>query len=46
MDFWRHFVWEMLYNTLDEEIEAGRVDGIQMIARRGGLVYHELVTAP
>ena len=36
----------MVENTLDEETEAGGDDGIRMIARRGGLGYHELVAAP
>ena len=36
----------MVENTLDEETEAGGVDGRRMRARRGALGDHELVIAP
>ena len=46
LDFWRQLEWDMVDNTLDEETEAGGVDGIQPKSRRGALGDHELVTAP
>ena len=36
----------MVENTVDEETEAGGVDGIRLRARRGALKDHELVIAP
>ena len=36
----------MVDKTLDEETEAGGVDGIRLRERRGGLKYHDLVIAP
>ena len=36
----------MVYNTLDEETEAGGVEGRQLKAMRGALGDRELVTAP
>ena len=46
LDFWCQLVWEMVENTLDEDTDAGGVDGIWMRSRRGSLGDHELVTAP
>ena len=36
----------MVENTLDEETEAGGVDGIQLRSSRGALVDHYFLTAP
>ena len=36
----------MVENTFDEDTEAGGVDIRRLIARRGTLGEHELVTAP
>ena len=36
----------MAENTLDEETQAGGVDGRRLRARREALGYHEIVTAP
>ena len=46
LDFWRQLGWEMVENTLDEEIEAGGVDGRNLRSRRETLGDHELVTDP
>ena len=45
LGFWSQLVWEMVENTLDEEIEAGGVYERIMRARRGGLRDHDLVTS-
>ena len=45
-DFRRQLGWEMVENTLDEETEAGGVDGRRLRARKGALGDHELVAAP
>ena len=36
----------MVENKIDEYTEAGGVDVIRLISRRGALGDHELVTAP
>ena len=46
LDFWRHLVWEMVENTLDEETVAVGVYGRRLITRRGTLGDHKIVTAP
>ena len=47
LDFWRQLGWDIVDNTIDEETEAGGggVDQRQLVARRGTLRYHELVTS-
>ena len=42
--FRRHLVWDMVYNTLDDETLAGGFDGIHLRSSRGDLGDHELVT--
>ena len=46
LGFWCQLGWDVVENTLDEEIEAGGVDGRQPRAMRGALGDHEIVTAP
>ena len=46
LDFRRQLEWEMVENALDENTEDVGVDGRRIIVRRGGLGYHEIVTAP
>ena len=40
LDFWRQLGWDMVENTLDEETEAGGVDGRRLVARKGILGDH------
>ena len=46
LDFWRHLVWEMVDNTLDEETESGGVNGRRPREMRRALGDHDLLTAP
>ena len=46
LDFWCQLGWEMVENTLEDEIDSGGIDRRRLLSRSGTLGDHELVTAP